>query len=283
MVNRLELYRKCIRELEKNDIPDAEFDTACIFQEALNEKNPLFRPDASVSRSCELRIFSDIEKRCKGIPLQYIIGKWDFWKYTFKVGKGVLIPRPDTETLIENVLDICRKNSLKSPKILDLCAGSGCIAVTLDKEINSSVVYAVEKSENAFRYLEENIRLNNSGVKSVMADVLDVKTAENFRDFDIIVSNPPYLTAEEMTELQTEVRHEPETALYGGTDGFDFYRGITEIWKNSLKKGGYICFEFGMGQHEAVGEILKSHNFKDIIYSRDGGKIIRSAVGKLEE
>lgn len=283
MVSRLELYKKCVQKLEKNGIEDAEFDTMCIFQEAFNEKNPLFSPHESVSRSCELRICGDTDRRCKGIPLQYIIGKWDFWKYTFRVGEGVLIPRPDTETLIENVLDICGKNNLKSPKILDLCSGSGCIAVTLDKEIPQSAVYAVEKYDTAFQYLEENIRLNNSDVKAVMADVLDMGTAADFRDFDIIVSNPPYLTAEEMLELQPEVSHEPETALYGGNDGLDFYRSITEIWKNSLKKGGYICFEFGMGQHEAVGKILKSYNFKDIIYSRDGGKIIRSAVGKLEE
>lgn len=283
MVSRLELYRDCVQLMKKNEIDDAEFDTMCIFQRVFKEKNPLFKPNEEAGSSQIYKVYNDVEYRCEGTPLQYVLGEWDFWKYTFKVGEGVLIPRPDTETLIENILDICGKNNLKSPKILDLCSGSGCIAVTLDKEIPQSAVYAVEKYDTAFQYLEENIRLNNSDVKAVMADVLDMRTAADFRDFDIIVSNPPYLTAEEMLELQPEVSHEPETALYGGNDGLDFYRSITEIWKNSLKKGGYICFEFGMGQHEAVRKILKSYNFKDIIYSRDGGKIIRSAVGKLEE
>lgn len=283
MVSRLELYKECVHKLNEHEIDDAEFDVMCIFQDVLKERNPLFKPNDEVDSSHIYKIYNDIEHRCEGNPLQYVLGEWDFWKYTFRVGKGVLIPRPDTETLIENVLDIVKKNNMKSPKILDLCSGSGCIAITLEKEIPQSVVYAVEKSDEAFEYLEENIQFNNSDVTAIKADVLISENADKFRNFDIIVSNPPYLTAEEMQDLQKEVQAEPESALFGGTDGLDFYRSITKIWKNSLKTGGYICYEFGMNQHDAVADILKAYNFININFTEDTGGIIRTVTAEKQE
>ncbi|MCM1132061.1 MAG: peptide chain release factor N(5)-glutamine methyltransferase [Ruminococcus flavefaciens] len=283
MVSRLELYKNCVRKLKENGIDDAEFDAMCIFQQVFREKNPLFKPNEEAEDSQIRKAYNDVEYRCSGNPLQYILGEWDFWKYTFRVGEGVLIPRPDTETLIENVLDICAENHLKSPKILDLCSGSGCIAVTLDKEIPQSVVYAVEKYGKAFEYLTENIRLNDSDVKAVQADVLLAETAEKFRDFDIIVSNPPYLTADEMRNLQKEVQSEPSSALFGGSDGLDFYRAITENWRSSLRNGGYICYETGDGQHKAVADILKLNNFININFTEDTGGIIRTVTAEKQE
>lgn len=280
MVNRLELYNNCVKMLDDAEIPNSNFDVLCIFQDLLNNKNPLFKPDEPVLPETAEKIFNLTVKRSKGYPLQYLLGEWDFWKYRFKVGEGVLIPRPDTETLIENVLDICKKSDLKSPKILDLCSGSGCIAITLSKEIPHSQLYAVENSDTAFKYLEKNIEFQSADVKAVKADVLISENAEKFRDFDIIVSNPPYLTAEEMQELQKEVQAEPESALFGGSDGLDFYRAITEIWSKCLKKGGYICYEFGMGQHEAVSEILRLNNFINISLTKDTGDIIRTVTAE---
>lgn len=280
MVNRLELYNNCVKMLDDAEIPNSNFDVLCIFQDLLNNKNPLFKPDEPVIPETAEKIFNLTVKRSKGYPLQYLLGEWDFWKYRFKVGEGVLIPRPDTETLIENVLDICKKSDLKSPKILDLCSGSGCIAITLSKEIPHSQLYAVENSDTAFKYLEKNIEFQSADVKAVKADVLISENAEKFRDFDIIVSNPPYLTAEEMQELQKEVQAEPKSALFGGSDGLDFYRAITEIWSKCLKKGGYICYEFGMGQHEAVSEILRLNNFINISLTKDTGDIIRTVTAE---
>ena len=280
MVSRIELYRNCVKILDDAEILDSSFNVMCIFQDLLNDKNPLFKPDETVIPETAEKIVNLTVKRSKSYPLQYLLGEWDFWKYRFKVGEGVLIPRPDTETLIENVLDICKKNNLKSPKILDLCSGSGCIAITLDKEISNSQLYAVENSDIAFKYLEENIRLNNADVKAVKADVLIAENAEKFRNFDIIVSNPPYLTAKEMQELQKEVQAEPESALFGGSDGLDFYRAITKIWSKCLKTGGYICYEFGMGQHETVSEILRLNNFINISLTKDTGGIIRTVTAE---
>lgn len=267
MVNH-ELFRECVSVLEKNGIDSAYFDVKCIFEDFPDNRE---------------KILSLVKRRSEGYPLQYVLGEWDFWKYTFRVGEGVLIPRQDTETLIENVLDICRKNGLKSPKILDLCSGSGCIAVTLDKEIPKSEVWAVEKFDSAFEYLEENIRLNNSSVNAVKADVLLPETAGGFSDFDIIVSNPPYLTSEEMDGLQKEVRAEPETALFGGTDGLDFYRAITKIWKKSLRNDGWLVYESGDGQHEDIKNILGKNNFYNITFSRDMNHIIRNVTAQKRE
>lgn len=280
MVSRLEFYKKCIKLLDDAGISDSEFDILCIFQDLLNDRNPLFMPDEPLNFETAEKIYALVSERSKGYPLQYLLGEWDFWKYRFKVGEGVLIPRPDTETLIENVLDICRKNDLKTPKILDLCSGSGCIAITLSKEIPHSQLYAVENSDMAFKYLEKNIEFQNADVKAIKADVLIPETAEKFKDFDIIASNPPYLTAEEMRDLQKEVQAEPESALFGGDDGLDFYRAITETWSKCLKTGGYICYEFGMGQHEAVSEILRLNNFININLTKDTGGIIRTVTAE---
>lgn len=138
-------------------------------------------------------------------------------------------------------------------------------------------------SSDALKYLESNVEMNSSDVKIVSGDVLKTETAEKFRDFDIIVSNPPYLTEEEMNDLQTEVQKEPSSALFGGTDGLDFYRKITSLWKNSLRNGGWLCYEFGMGQHGDVEKILTENNFSDIRFARDGGGIIRTAAARKTE
>lgn len=280
---RKELFRECTDALDKAGIPDSSFDVMCIFEDMLNEKNPLFRPLQEVSPQDEEKIRTLAEKRCEGEPLQYLLGCWEFWGLPVKVGRGVLIPRPDTETLVEEVLDICRKNRIHSPKIADLCSGSGCIALALKKEIPLAEVYAVELSSDALKYLESNVEMNSSDVKIVSGDVLKTETAEKFRDFDIIVSNPPYLTEEEMNDLQTEVQKEPSSALFGGTDGLDFYRKITSLWKNSLRNGGWLCYEFGMGQHGDVEKILTENNFSDIRFARDGGGIIRTAAARKTE
>ena len=283
MVSRSEMYRQSVEILRRNDIPDSGFDAMCIFQNVFGERNPMFLPQENVSEEHEEQIRGMIKRRSEGEPLQYILGEWDFWNCTFKVGEGVLIPRPDTETLIEDVLKICRRKNLRTPKIADLCSGSGCIAITLKKEIPTAEVYALELSEQAMGYLKRNSELNGAEINIIAADVLDDRTAEKFRELDIIVTNPPYLTASEMNELQPEVRREPYMALFGGNDGLDFYRRLAPLWRDSLKKGGSFCCEFGMGQHDAVKQILHENHFINIEFSKDAGGIIRTATAETEE
>lgn len=282
MVSRYALFEQCRSILEEKGIDTARFDTLCIFQDMLGERNPILVTDKNKDVPPELsdKIMELVRRRSEGYPLQYLLGEWEFYGYPFKVGEGVLIPRPDTETLIEQTLAVCRQMGNKSPKIIDLCSGSGCIAVTLKKEIPEAEVLAVEISDEAIKYLNQNAELNNADITIIQGDVLDEKLQQSLWDFDIIVSNPPYLTGEEMKELQREVVLEPELALFGGNDGLGFYRRLTAMWKNSLKTGGYLLYEFGMGQHLAVSEILAENDFTDITFQKDAGGIIRTISGK---
>ena len=283
MVSRSELFRECQAALENAGLSDARFDTLCIFQDCLGDRNPLFSPLEAVPADAEAMINAMTERRISGEPLQYILGQWEFYGYPFKVGAGVLIPRPDTETLVDNVIQLCRRNGLTSPKIADLCAGSGCIAVTLKKELPLAEVSAVELSQEALPYLRQNAALNEAAVDIIEGDVLAETTAARLCGLDIVVSNPPYLTADEMNDLQAEVGREPSMALAGGDDGLDFYRALTPLWKKSLRSGGFICFEFGMGQHDEVGKILAENGFENIKFTRDLGGIVRTVTAQKSE
>jgi len=224
---------------------------------------------------------SEFEELCKrrmnGEPLQYLIGEWEFYGLTFKVGRGVLIPRQDTETLIDTVLK--KTDGDKRVTVVDLCAGSGCIGIVLEKYLNCEKVFAVELSDEALGYLEENIRLNKSGVVAVKGDVTDKRTADALPMADILVSNPPYLTAEDMLRLQPEVTFEPESALFGGEDGLDFYRSILINFKHRLKAGGLAVFEIGAGMEEDVMTMLVRHGFENVRAVKDACGIFRCVAG----
>jgi release factor glutamine methyltransferase len=235
----------------------------------------------AVSQENEKTIREYVKKRSEGYPLQYILGKWEFYGYNFRISPDVLIPRPDTEVLVENVLELCRKEGKSSPVIYDLCSGSGCIAVALKKELPEADVYAVELSEKALAYLRQNTQLNGCGdIHIIQGDVLKRETARSLMGLDILVSNPPYLTSKDMSELMTEVTYEPAEALFGGEDGLGFYRALTQLWKISVKEGGFIAYEFGMGQHEDVKRILEENSFTDVELRQDGGGIIRTATAR---
>ncbi len=194
-------------------------------------------------------------ERAEGRPLQYIFGRWEFYGYEFFVGEGVLIPRPETELLI----DIAVKNLNNDSVMLDLCSGTGCIPIACAKETGCRA-YAVELYDKAFSYLEKNIAYNKADVTAVKGDALDNSHFEGVQ-FDAIFSNPPYLTGEEMENLQREVRHEPETALYGGEDGLDFYRQLFKLWKPRLKDGGIFAVEVGDRQGEQVKQLMEQAGF----------------------
>lgn len=285
MVTVGELYTNLKSMLRLMNIEEYSFEAKLIFEKAFESEFPriLMNRDSAVPENILKDIQDMTEKRRNGLPVQYIVGEWEFYGYPFKVGKGVLIPRQDTETLVDYVLEICRRNNIKSPKIIDLCSGTGCIAITLKKEIPDSEVYALELSENALEYLEYNKKLNNADIKIIKADVLEDNSRKNLPVFDIIVSNPPYLTKQDMQELQKEVQAEPESALYAGEDGLCFYKKITPLWKKSLKKGGIIVYEIGINQHDSVSDILKSDNFEKVEFIKDTAGIIRVVSAVKEE
>ena len=192
-----------------------------------------------------------VRRRVTGEPLQYIFGKWEFYGYPFYVGKGVLIPRPETELLV----DIAVKRLNSGSTVLDLCSGSGCIPVSVALKTGARC-FAVELHEEAFSYLERNIGLNGADVAAVRADALDGSLFPG-TVFDAVLSNPPYLTGSEMRSLMREVRHEPGTALYGGEDGLDFYRKMIPAWAGRIAQGGFFAVETGDAQCSAVSEIMR--------------------------
>ena len=285
-----ELFKLIETKLETAGKEDSRFDAKCIFEDimGLDTLNLALHREETADEKKAVRAIELAEKRAQGYPLQYLLGKWEFYGLDFKVGEGVLIPRPDTEILVETVLAHFAEKKQYDPEIIDLCSGSGCIAVSLKKSMPKARVIAVEISSDAMPYLVENIRNNGTDIKILKGDVMDGRLLDNFRDeesegdhrqLDCIVSNPPYLTAEEMAELQTEVTHEPASALDGGADGLKFYRVISCLWKEILRDGGLLAFEIGYRQGEDVADILRKSGFADVKIIKDLGGNDRVVTG----
>lgn len=209
-------------------------------------------------------------RRLDGEPLQYLLGEWEFYGLPFRVGKGVLIPRADTETLVDVALEVMK--NLPEPNVLDLCSGTGCVAVAIAHNRPDALVTALEVSEAAFGYLRENILFNDSKVAAVKRDLKDYRHPSML---DILVSNPPYIPKETLATLQKEVSFEPRLALNGGSDGLDFYRMIARLYLDQIVKGGWICLEVGIGQSEKVAKILEDSSLRDIDVRKDYAGIPR--------
>ena len=210
------------------------------------------------------------EQRHAGVPLQYLLGEWEFYGLPFKVGRGVLIPRADTETIVDISLEMV-KDSEKT-EILDLCSGTGCVAVALSHNLPHASVTALEMSDYAYDYLLRNIALNNCPVKPVRQDL---HTYHHPVPLDLITCNPPYIPSETLSTLQGEVWYEPRAALSGGPDGLTFYHSISRLYRNQLKPDGWICFEVGKGQSEKVKKILAENSYTDIMEREDLNRIPR--------
>lgn len=264
MMNVKKAFEKIEELFLEAGVDSPAFEVSVLMEDLLNlQRNPeITVPETVLKPEEEEKLFSAAEKRAKGYPLQYLIGNWEFFGRKFFVGEGVLIPRPETELLCETVLKYFSRTM--PPKIVDLCSGSGCIAITLAKELSGADVTAVELYKGAFEYLERNNAFHGNCVKTALRDAL-----EPFEKFDCVVSNPPYITGEEMKELQTEVTFEPKTALFGGTDGLDFYRAIAKNWFEHLNEGGLIAFEIGDTQGEAVKNILTENGYKNAAVIKD--------------
>lgn len=274
-----ELSQVLTAELECGGIEDAKAEAGFILMYLTGESHPILTMGSSLlSKEKAEEAFNICHRRAYGEPLQYILGEWDFFGETFKVGKGVLIPRPDTETLVEEAVRL--RKCYSTTKFVDICSGSGCIAASFARNIKDSNGFAVEKSTEAFEYLCENLRNLAPWIKPCLSDVLLPETAAQFTELDLITANPPYLTAQDMKELQREVTYEPNLALFGGEDGLMFYREITRIWKNSLKSGGYLLFEVGLGQYKDVMKILKENGFCNIYFVCDLAGIERVVIGQ---
>lgn len=207
----------------------------------------------------------NVKRLILGEPLQYITGKQEFMKLNFLVTKDVLIPRQDTEILVEEVIKIAK--NIENPMILDLCTGSGAIAVSLAKNIENARIFATDVSSKALEIAKKNANLN--GVKNNIEFIASnlFKKIKKLK-FDIIVSNPPYIETDEIVKLPKDVQNEPREALDGGKDGLMFYRNIAKEAPEFLNSNGYLCFEIGYNQKQKVKQILEEEKKYVNIYSK---------------
>ncbi len=218
-----------------------------------------------------------------GEPLAYIIGQWDFYGMRLSVDDRVLIPRDDTcavtELAIQQALFLDN-----NPRILDLCTGSGCIGLAIANGVKDAKVTLADVSRDVLQVAKKNITAQklSARVSCVQVDALQ-KPPAFLGKFDLIVSNPPYITTAEMEELPKSVADfEPHLALHGGTDGLDFYRAITGNFTAALKPGGFLCFEFGMGQGDAVCSLLEANGFTILERSRDYNDRERAVLARYD-
>lgn len=277
-MNIFEAYNKTKKELEAAGIEDYVFEAKQIIKHITGFSNSeiLMNYTNRLTEFQSNNLTAIIKQRTIRYPLQYIFGEWAFYGREFYVGPGVLIPRADTETLV----DVCLKHlkNTESPAVLDLCAGSGCIGITLALEKAGAAVTLVEKFPEAARYAERNIkRLGADNAKLIIGDVL--VGAANDKEYDLIVSNPPYIPKNEMKTVSPEVHYEPETALLGGEDGLDFYKAIIKEYQKALKVGGMLAFEVGAGEAAATQKLLCDAGFKEINNAKDLGGICRAVYG----
>lgn len=211
-----------------------------------------------------------VQRIVKGEPLAYVLGEWEFYGLKMQVDRNVLIPRDDTCA----VAGLAIKKALfldQNPRILDLCTGSGCIGLAVASRVKDAKVTLADLSRDALAVAKRNITLNKlSGrVSCVQVDAMAEPPAF-LGKFDLIVSNPPYITGQEMEQLPVSVKdYEPHMALYGGDDGLDFYRAISKNFASVLKPGGFLCYEFGMGQGDDVCAILEEDGYTILERTRD--------------
>lgn len=242
----------------------------CLFEELLGIDRMALVEKGSLKAGKDERMLIEeaVKKRREGYPLQYIIAKWSFMGNDFIVGEGVLIPRDDTEVAVNECFSAVK--NIRRAKILDLCSGSGIIAVTLAKLLPDAEITALELEDRAFGFLEKNILLNKAdNVRALKGDIFRAFSCIEDKSFDAIISNPPYIKRGEISALQKEVGFEPVSALDGGEDGLDFYRCIAENWLSKLKNGGSITLEIGEEQAEDVTGLLSEKCISDIRTVKD--------------
>ena len=263
MVTVLEALTKNYKDLLNHNIQTAKIDTEVILADVLkiSRVNLITKQNTSLDQEQEDLFAKLIKRRKQQEPVAYILNKKEFWNENYYVDKRVLIPRPETEILIEMLLKKVKDKS-KVFQILDLGCGSGCLLISCLKEFNKSLGLGIDISSLALEVAKKNIQTHkiNSRAKLLKLDLfkLDIK-----KKFDFILSNPPYLTSSEYRNLSKDVKdYEPKQALVGGFDGILYYKKIISFSKSSLKKNGFLALEIGDGQYKEIKKLLTNHSFR---------------------
>ena len=234
-----------------------------------------------VPQAVEEQVRALVQRHLAGEPVAYLIGEWEFYGLPLDISSDVLIPRPDTEVLAGEAIEYLKTQG--ECRVLDLCAGSGCIGLAVASQVPQTRVVLGEYSDAALKICRQNIRRNGlSGrVVPIQVDALE-KPERTLGEFHCIISNPPYIPRAEIETLDTSVKdYEPHMALDGGEDGLDFYRSIVEKWKEALLPGGRLYFEVGIGQADDVLRIMRTEGFGDIQIVKDLNEIPRVVFGTL--
>ena len=278
-----DLYLEIRRQLRAADSGDPTLEARELVAFACGKtKEELLRDSRLyVTPEVEARVRALVQRHLDGEPTAYLIGEWEFYGLPLDISRDVLIPRPDTEVLAGLAIDFVKTQ--RACRVLDLCAGSGCIGLAVASQCPESRVVLGELSEGALRICRQNIRRNGlSGrVVPMQMDALAPPPAQ-LGEFRCLVSNPPYIPAGDIPGLDPSVRdYEPHMALDGGADGLDFYRNLAGEWKNALTVGGKIFLEVGIGQADDVLRLLRAQGFGDLEITKDLNGIPRVVHGTL--
>ncbi len=262
-----DLIAKASEKLKKAEVTDYVIDSRLLAEYVfhIDYYKLLVHPDMETDVK-NAQIYNQlIEKRAAHIPLQHLTGNQEFMGINFKVNENVLIPRQDTEILVEEVIKYINSQERKV-KVLDMCTGSGCIAISIDKLCDNAQVVGADISKKALEIAEINNKENSAGVDFIESDLF-----ENIREcFDVIVSNPPYIESEKIEKLMPEVRDfEPRIALDGTKDGLEFYRNICNNLSRYLKEQGAVFFEIGYNQGSSISKILNEQGFEKVKVIKD--------------
>lgn len=272
-----ELLKKGRDLLEEKGIENSVNEARWIFESVFEcgREFVIFHAEEEAGEEKAAEYIGKIEQRASGSPVQYVIGSWDFYGESFSVGEGVLIPRPETELLVDFACDYLKDKS--NPVVLDLCSGSGCIGLSVARLKPDAKVFLVEKSPDAMKYLSLNAKsFNLPNVKIICGDIFDGFDAFDIPKPDLILSNPPYINSDEIAGLQPEVLLEPAMALDGGKDGLDFYRAIAEKWLPYC--GGATAVECGEGQADSI-KLIFSKQCAETCSVKDFNQIERMVIG----
>lgn len=275
-----ELLEAGRKQLKNAGISEYELDAWYLLQHVTKVSRTGFLCDrnAPVSEEQEKRYTELIGRRAERIPLQQLTGEQEFMGLTFAVNEHVLIPRQDTEVLVEEAGRLLKQ--MPSARVLDMCTGSGCIIISLAKLYGAETAVGVDVSEEALKVAKRNAEYHEVNVRLTQSDLFQEVTGT----FDIIVSNPPYIRTAVIATLEPEVReHEPMLALDGMEDGLHFYRRITEEAGKYLASGGYLIFEIGHDQGKDVSELMSEHGCRDVRVIKDLAGLDRVCIGKYME
>ena len=268
-----QLFIEIKKILKNSNIENYQQESDILFENIVGEH----RLQIAVSKNIDTAICDTViamaKKRANHYPLQYICKKWQFMNIELLIGEGVLIPRSDTEIVVEYALE--KIKNIEKPIVLDLCSGSGAIALSIKNELPHSNVTAIELYDEAFKYLKLNAK---NDITILKENVFTYQDKIPNLTFDLIISNPPYVTKQEMEDIQQELLYEPRTALTDEEDGLNFYKHISKYYYNKIKIGGYLVFEIGANQGESVKNILQQLNYKDIAIYKDYASLNRCVI-----